>query len=282
MLSIIKFNLFLQQVQSAVSFPANVATSEDCKACIRKILAPLKSRYTMEALKNDTWINSKHSDKVESSLISSRPTSAPSRNFSSRWNSLNLSWNKHFEGQKKVFLILGTCYFTVSHTLQALDYPLTFYTNMPIINLLLQWIGTTNGFDKSSPNDKVSCFWCKSSSWLLILRFCSFSFWTECLANVTENYLMVPMWVEKAYTTTPMSHTSAINHFFNCPTHAKLSLRYALDDPVKALTRRYFWQEFAHRKAFRMNTSQFRSHGSQSITLISCTADKPLSFLPTW
>lgn len=149
------FYVLQQQVQAPLTFPTTVQASEDIKACLRKLLAPLKSRHTIETLKNDSWVKNAHLDTSESAPA--RPTSAPARNLFKRWNKpwtphqncREINTSKPHKFPHFSSSLIPSLLFTVAHTLQALDYPLSFYTNMPIINLLLQWIGTTNGFDKS-------------------------------------------------------------------------------------------------------------------------------------
>lgn len=64
-----------QQVQQPVSFPSSVEASDNVKACIRKILSPLKSRYSVADLNNDVWVSTAHTDQ---------PVSVSGRKLSTR------------------------------------------------------------------------------------------------------------------------------------------------------------------------------------------------------
>lgn len=68
---------FSQQVQSPVNFPTKVEVSDSCKDCIRKFLAPLKSRYNIASLKEDAWLNTAH-------LGIDQPETIPERRLSTR------------------------------------------------------------------------------------------------------------------------------------------------------------------------------------------------------
>lgn len=86
--------------------------------------------------------------------------------------SSKLSWNKHFRPGRKNFLFL---YPEDTHTFQSLHYPLTFYANMSIINLLRpKWKLSLKDSEILS-DDKVLFCWSKG-----------------CFTNETENYLMAP------------------------------------------------------------------------------------------
>lgn len=50
----------LQQVQSPIVFPSKIKTSDEFKACCEKIFVPAKFRATIEKLKEDDWISTKH------------------------------------------------------------------------------------------------------------------------------------------------------------------------------------------------------------------------------
>ncbi|XP_070500711.1 testis-specific serine/threonine-protein kinase 3-like [Chironomus tepperi] len=50
----------IQQVQAPITFSTNIITSAEFKACCRKIFMPAKSRISIEDLKNDLWVSTKH------------------------------------------------------------------------------------------------------------------------------------------------------------------------------------------------------------------------------
>nr|CAD7435430.1 unnamed protein product [Timema monikensis] len=49
------YNHLLKQVQANVQFPKKPRVSSACKALIRRILAPARSRLKMTAIRNDVW-----------------------------------------------------------------------------------------------------------------------------------------------------------------------------------------------------------------------------------
>nr|CAD7266216.1 unnamed protein product [Timema shepardi] len=52
------YNHLLKQVQAKVQFPKEPRVSSACKALIRSILAPARSRLKMTAIRNDVWFTS--------------------------------------------------------------------------------------------------------------------------------------------------------------------------------------------------------------------------------
>ncbi|KAG5676423.1 hypothetical protein PVAND_006261 [Polypedilum vanderplanki] len=47
----------IRQVLMPINFPFKVTVSDEVKMCIKKFLSPLKSRYTIEKIKDDIWIS---------------------------------------------------------------------------------------------------------------------------------------------------------------------------------------------------------------------------------
>ncbi|GLH06018.1 Serine/threonine-protein kinase grp [Gryllus bimaculatus] len=60
------YNNLLKQVQNKVTFPKEPRVSAACKSLITRILAPVRSRLRMNAIRNDPWILSSSSDNRQS------------------------------------------------------------------------------------------------------------------------------------------------------------------------------------------------------------------------
>ncbi|CRK93679.1 CLUMA_CG007208, isoform A [Clunio marinus] len=69
----------IRQVQQPVQFPTSVHASDECKSCIKKILAPLKRRCSIGNLREDLWIQTAYTTEKTRSL----PRSLTSRNSAS-------------------------------------------------------------------------------------------------------------------------------------------------------------------------------------------------------